>query len=89
MSERSERHRRDAFDGGWLDRHDKPAGRIFCEHEPTDIWKFKQAGYGAYQAEKSIDVGFADVRRRLERDSNDRVRLLVSERCQHTIRMLC
>jgi len=70
----------------WLDREDKPTGRIFCEHEPADIKKFKRAGYPATGAEKSIDAGIAEVRRRLERDSNGRVGLLVSNACQHTVR---
>jgi hypothetical protein len=70
----------------WLDRNDKPAGRIYCEHEPADIQKFKRAGYSATEAEKSIEPGIAEVRRRLQRDDNGRVGLLVSDACDHTVR---
>ena len=70
----------------WLEQNDKPQGRIYCEHEPADIQKFDRAGYTAVEAEKSIDPGIAEVRRRLSRDDTDRVGLLVSDRCQHTIR---
>jgi len=70
----------------WLKQNDKPQGRIYCEHEPADIQKFSRAGFAAIEAEKSIDPGIAEVRRRLERDDNDRVGLLVSDRCQHTVR---
>ena len=70
----------------WLERNDKPTGYVFCEHEPADIEKFKAAGYPARKAEKSIDAGIDEVRRRIARDDNDRVGLLVSERCQHTVR---
>jgi hypothetical protein len=70
----------------WLDRNDKPPGRIYCEHEPADIQKFKRAGYPATEAEKSIEPGIAEVRRRLERDDADRVGLLVSDACEHTVR---
>lgn len=80
----SESHVKDAI--AWLDRNDKPEGRIFCEHESAEIRKFRKAGYAATEAEKSIDPGIAEVRRRLSRDDTDRVGLLVSDRCQHTIR---
>jgi hypothetical protein len=81
---RSESHVEDAI--AWLEAGDKPAGRIYAEHEPADIQKFKQAGYPVTKAEKSIDAGIDEVRRRFEPDSSDRVGLLVSDRCQHTIR---
>jgi hypothetical protein len=50
----------------WLDG--KPDGTIFCEHEPGDIEKFRRAGYQAEKAEKSLDTGIAEVRKRLQRD---------------------
>lgn len=81
---RSGSHVEDAIE--WLDRNDKPKGRIYCEHEPADIKKFKRAGYPADTAEKSIDAGIDEIRRRLGRDDNGRVGLLVSDRCEHTIR---
>jgi hypothetical protein len=80
----SESHVEDAI--AWLNRNDKPEGHIFCEHEPAEIRKFRQAGYAATEAEKSIDPGIAEVRRRPSRDDTDRVGLLVSDRCQHAIR---
>lgn len=81
---RSGCHVEDAID--WLEGHDKPEGRIYAEHEPADIQKFKRAGYPATDAEKSIEPGIAEVRRRLERDDNGRVGLLVSDRCTNLIR---
>ena len=70
----------------WLRENTKPKGYIFAEHEPADIQKLKKAGYGATKAEKSIDAGISELRRRLETDDHDRVGLLVSERCQNLIR---
>ena len=70
----------------WLERNDKPRGRIYCEHEPADIDKLQRAGYPTSKAEKSIAPGIAEVRRRLESDDSGRVGLLVSDACQHTIR---
>lgn len=68
----------------WLD--DKSTtGPIYAEHEPAHITRFKQAGYRACNAEKSIDAGIADVRRRLETDAAGRVGLLVSARCESLI----
>jgi hypothetical protein len=55
---------------GWLDANDKPEGTIFCEHEPSDIDRFERAGWPTEKAEKSLDAGIAEVRRRLERDGN-------------------
>jgi phage terminase large subunit len=81
---RSGSHVEDAI--AWLESNDKPTGRIYCEHEPADIQKFDRAGYPAMQAEKSIEPGIAEVRRRLQCDDNDRVGLLVSDACEHTVR---
>jgi hypothetical protein len=52
----------------WLDENDKPRGRVFCEHEPSDIQKIKRAGYRAKKASKSIDAGISEVRKRLKAD---------------------
>lgn len=52
----------------WLDDREKPTGRIFAEHEPSDIKKFRSAGYPAVEAEKSIDAGISEVRKRLQAD---------------------
>ena len=57
----------------WLQRNDKPRGTIYCEHEPADIQKFEQAGYTAVKAEKSLDGGIAEVRKRLEADGSREV----------------
>lgn len=70
----------------WLRTAEKPHGTIYAEHEPSDIKKFKAAGWDAKKAEKSVDAGISEVRRRLKHDANDRVGLLVSDRCEHTIR---
>jgi phage terminase large subunit len=102
----------------WLKRNDKPDGTIYAEHEPAEINKFKRAGATVKKAEKSIDAGISEVRKRLEPDGNSpatassgappvlsweesrekqqsreetveqnpRVGLLISDRCQHTIR---
>ncbi|WP_254542784.1 terminase large subunit domain-containing protein [Halomarina pelagica] len=83
---RSETHVEDVI--GWLRRHDKPQGFIVCEHEPADITKFRQAGYRAERANKSLDAGIAEVRWRFESDGEGRPGLLISDRCQHLIREL-
>jgi len=81
---RSQSHVEDAI--AWLEQREKPTGRIYCEHEPADIKKITKAGYPATEAEKSIEPGIAEVRRRLEHDDNGRVGLLVSDKCEQTIR---
>lgn len=73
---------------GWLHHHEKPYGRMFCEHEPSDIQKFKAAGYEATKADKSLDAGISEVRNRLRQDAEGRVGLLVSDRCEYTVREL-
>jgi len=78
----SESHVKDAV--AWLEG--KPNARIYAEHEPADLKKFREAGWTATKAEKSIRPGIDEVQRRLARDDNDRVGLLVSDACQHTIR---
>ena len=59
-------HVEDAIE--WLKRAEKPKGRIFAEHEPADIKKFRKAGWPAVKAEKSIDAGISEVRKRLQSD---------------------
>jgi hypothetical protein len=44
----SEAHLEDAI--GWLKRNQKPKGCIYCEHEPSEIEKFRRAGWRAEQA---------------------------------------
>ena len=54
----------------WLSRNDKPDGTIYAEHEPAEIQRFKNAGATVRKAEKSIDAGIDEVRKRLEDDGN-------------------
>jgi hypothetical protein len=54
----------------WLSETDKPEGTIYAEHEPADIRKFNRSGFQAQKAEKSIDAGISEVRKRLEADGN-------------------
>jgi hypothetical protein len=84
-------HVEDAID--WLQRHNKPRGYIYCEHEPSEIQKFAHAGWNAIRAEKSIDAGISEVRRRLEHEesradgsTDGQAGLLVSESCENLIR---
>ena len=69
----------------WLRENDKPEGRIYAEHEPGHIRKFKTAGYRAEAAEKSLDDGIPAVRERLRMDHQDRPGLLISEKCTDLI----
>lgn len=61
-------HVEDAIE--WLEANGKPRGTIFCEHEPADIETFEQAEWPARKAEKSLDAGISEVRRRLGSDGN-------------------
>lgn len=70
----------------WLNRNDKPKGTIYCEHEPADIEKLDAAGYPTEKADKSLDAGIDEVRKRLEPDDNDRPGLLISDNCGNLIR---
>ena len=54
----------------WLEANDKPRGTVFAEHEPGDIQKFKRAGWSVVKADKSLDAGISEVRKRLETDGN-------------------
>lgn len=84
---RSESYPEDIIDAetgtGWL--ADKPDGTLYCEHEPGHIKKFRAAGWRAVKANKDLDEGIPHVRGRLERDSDDRPGLLVSNTCSELI----
>lgn len=67
----------------WMDG--RPRGRVYCEHEPAHIQQFRQAGWPAVKAEKSLDGGIDHVRDRLATDSEGRPGLLVAERCADVI----
>lgn len=54
----------------WLKSNGKPKAPIFAEHEPAEIQKFKSAGFPAVKAQKSIDAGISEVRKRLQSDGN-------------------
>lgn len=79
-----ETHVEDAI--AWLTENEKPNGTIYAEHEPSDIEKFREAGWPAEKADKSLDAGISEVRRRLEADDADQPGLLISDRCEHLIR---
>ncbi|RQG97652.1 terminase large subunit domain-containing protein [Natrarchaeobius chitinivorans] len=64
----TESHIEDVVD--WLAADDRPAGRIYCEHEPAHVDKLRRAGYPAEEATKDLDDGIAEVRKRLEVDGN-------------------
>jgi hypothetical protein len=63
----------------------KPKGVMWSEHEPSDIRKFRKAGYRAVEADRSLDPGISAVRRRLGTDSTGRVGLLVADECTNLI----
>ena len=54
----------------WLVENDKPRGTIHAEHVPGEIEKLRHADWPVVKAEKSIDDGVAEVRKRLESDGN-------------------
>jgi hypothetical protein len=54
----------------WLDRENKPDGTIYAEHVPAEIQKFERSGWTVEKADKDIDAGIAEVRRRLDTDGN-------------------
>ena len=72
----------------WIEENDKPRGTIYAEHEPSDIDKLDRAGFRVQKAEKSLDAGIAEVRKRFETDDEERPGLLVSNRCENLIREL-
>lgn len=61
----------------WLRDNDKPAGPIYCDHDPEHIDKFRQAGYPAEAATKDLDEGIQEVQAVLERDADGRPGLIV------------
>ena len=62
---------------GWLTENDKPAGPIYCDHDPEHIDKFRQAGYGAEAATKDLDEGIQEVQAVLDTDAEGRPGLLI------------
>jgi len=71
---------------GWVFEQDVPRSAIYCEHEPEHILKFRQAGFRAFKAEKSLDEGIPFVRGLLElKGDPERPGLLVSDRCVELI----
>lgn len=79
----SESHVDDAIE--WL--QGRPKGRVYCEHEPSDIDRFRDAGWTAKKAEKSIDAGISEVRDWFE-SKEGKPGLLVSSQCSNTIQEL-
>ena len=62
----SETHVEDVI--GWLQAHEKPRGTIYAEHNPSDIDRFERAGYPVTKANKDLDEGISEVRRRLKNE---------------------
>jgi len=70
----------------WLQKNDKQKGRIFAEHEPGDIQKFRrQLGWTVLKAEKDLSEGITEVRQRLQKDGDGRPGLLVCEQVEDLI----
>lgn len=67
----------------WL--ADRPRGRIYAEHAPGDIQRFRDAGHDVEKAEKAIDDGINQVRERLSTDADGEPGLLVSDACTNLI----
>lgn len=65
----------------WLRSNGKPEGTVYAETEPEHQEAFRAAGYPCEGAIKDLDEGISEVRSRLERDSEGRPGLLVSDRC--------
>lgn len=63
----------------WLHEHDKPMGRMYCDHDPEHIDKFQRAGYDATAATKDLDEGITEVQSVLQTDDHGRPGLLVAE----------
>ena len=77
---RTETHIDDAM--AWL--ADRPDGRIYAEHVPSEIDRLRKNGYRVEKARKDIDSGISEVRRRLTSDG-DRPGMLVSQDCENLI----
>jgi hypothetical protein len=86
QSEKHVEHAVRWLQGGLPETDESPEGVIWSEHEPSDIQKFRKAGYRAVRADKSLDAGISDVRKRLGTDSRGRVGLLISDACENLIR---
>ena len=75
-----------ADESGWIYEQDKESGFLYGEHEPEHLLKFRQAGFRAEKAEKSLDEGIPYIRGLLELKGDDkRPGLLVSDRCTELI----
>lgn len=72
----------------WFDAKDKDKGPVYCEHEPSDIARFRRAGWRAGKAKKDVDAGIRDVRFRFEEDAKGKVGLLIADTCEHLIKEL-
>jgi len=68
---------------GWL--QDNPQGRVYAEHEPEHIDKFRKAGFRAEKAIKDLDEGIPLVREFLEVDEQGRPGLLIYDQCANLI----
>lgn len=74
----------DPVDGtGWL--AGRTQGTLYCEHEPAHIAEFREAGWDARKAVKSLDEGIPHVRGRLETDAEGRPGLLVVDDCTDVV----
>lgn len=74
---------------GWIQRNDKLAGEVYCDHEPEHIQKFELAGFDAHAATKDIDEGIDEVRSVLEIDeANGIPGLLIVDDCVNIINEL-
>lgn len=79
-TEKTLEHLVDPTDGtGWVFENDKTSGRVFCDHDPEHIQKFRDAGFSAAAATKDIDEGIDEVRSVLEVDGEIGPGLLVVE----------
>lgn len=70
----------------WLETEAKPRGKIYAEHEPSELNKMARTGHRVRDADKGLDAGIADVRRRLETDPEGIVGLVISHDCPRLIR---
>jgi len=67
----------------------KPSGRIYAEHEPEHIAKLRDAGLTVMPADKSsgsVAYGIEVLQKRLETDSEGRVGMLISDKCEETVK---
>lgn len=72
----------------WLRDNEKPAGVIYCDHDPEHIDKFRQAGYDAEAANKDLDEGISEVQEVLETDDDGRPGLIVADHLTELIKEL-